>query len=440
MSINDISADEICKLYAPLFRIGLAGETPEHGFTRLGWSQEEDEAMDYIRREAEQIGLTARTDAIGNLALEQPGYTEYAETGSHVDTVVRGGNYDGAGGVVCGLAAIRAILASGSALKRGLRLRIWRGEESAIFNIGCRGSRAAFGALDPAALDFCADGTSLGEVIRRRGWNTDVVSTRSRTFTQAEIDSIAGHVELHIEQANALEQQGLDIGVVTSIRGPYRFRLEVEGRFDHSGGTPLGPDYRRDANLALAYMQVAIDVLGRAAIEKGHDLVQTIGVINSDPGFNQREPRVYQNAMAKVSGYAYCTVDVRSIDEQFRTAHVEKITAEINETADRFRVQTRMTLLGQSRPFAALDPQIQRLTTAAAEKHGYGVISMACGAMHDCVYVGEQRRSDGSQVPIGMIFIPCRNGISHAPDEYTSYEALAKGANVLTSTMYAIAS
>lgn len=439
MTVRPLTAAEIEALYAPLFRIGAVGSTPDAGFTRLSWTSEETAAMEYVQHEAEKAGLTARFDAVGNLALEEPGYREYVETGSHVDTVVRGGNYDGAGGVICGLAAIRAIRESGTKRQRGLRLRIWRGEESAAFNIGCKGSRIAFGAFDPKALQFRTGGKNLAEAIEQCGYNVQAAREGQKLVSQAEIDSIAAHIELHIEQANALEQAGLDIGVVTSIRGPHRFRLSLEGRFDHSGGTPLGVECRRDTNLALAYIMVAIDELGKQALKEGHDLVQTVGVINSDPAFNEHEPRVYQNAIAKVSGYTYCTVDIRSSDLEFRIAHTAKVHQTIQQVAKAYRVTAHTELLAESKPLAAVDAKIQDTTAAAAKQLGYGAMRMPSGAMHDCVYVGEQKKSDGTAVPIGMIFIPCREGISHAPDEFTTFEALAKGTNVLALAMAELA-
>lgn len=440
MTLSLITEAELTALYAPLFAIGLAGKTREEGFTRLSWSQEEDDAMAYIQREAEKIGLVARFDSVGNLALEQPGFQEYVETGSHVDTVIRGGNYDGAGGVVCGLAAIRAILAAKTPLKRGLRLRIWRGEESTAYHVGCKGSRIAFGALDPATLKFTTKGKTLADAITERGFSPAVVAEGGRTVSQAEIDGIAAHIELHIEQANALEQQRIDIGVVTSIRGPYRFRASIEGRFDHSGGTPLGTNFRKDANLALAYMMVAVDDLGKQALAKGKDLVQTVGIINSDQSVNERDPRVYQNATAKVSGFAYCTFDIRSSDLAFRTAHLEAVKRTLETVAREYGVTLQIEHLSESNPLASLDPGIQAATTAAAKKLNISSMPMPSGAMHDCAYIGEQRKTDGTQVPIGMIFIPCREGISHAPDEYASDEALTKGANVLAEALWSLAS
>lgn len=424
------SAEEIKTLYEPLFSIGNYGG-PTEGFFRASWSEEEQKAFDYILGEAKKVGLLPRYDEVGNLALEQPGYQKYVEAGSHLDTVVKGGNFDGAAGIIAGLAAMQAVIQAKVNQKAGLRLRLWRGEESATYLQACKGSRAAFGKLPKTILDSKFNGRTLTEAIRDLGFTSESIEQQRSTISQEEMDGIVAHLELHIEQANALEQQQKDIGIVTSIRGPSRWIVSLEGRFDHSGGTPMGRDFRKDANLAMGYMLVELDKLGMEAILAGNDLVQTVGVINSDPQISSRFPLVGSNAIAKVSGFVYFSLDIRSNNKVFRRQYAEKVLAMVDRLAEQFGVTSNVDKVSETDPCESLDQNLQNLGSAAATRLGYSHVALPSGAVHDCLYVGEQKKTNGSHVPIGMIFIPCREGISHAPEEYASYDAIAKGANVL---------
>lgn len=435
-----VTSEAIASTYAKLERIGALGDGPEHGYLRPAWHDEEDEAIRLIISEAERIGFKPRFDAIGNVALERPGKSgRFVEAGSHLDTVVAGGNFDGAAGVVAGLHAFGAIVASGTPLFHGLRLRIWRGEESATNNTACKGSRAAFGLLPRATLDTSFRGTKLRDAIRRSGFDPLPIETERPTITKDELDRIIAHVELHIEQANSLERKGLDIGVVTAIRGPRRWKVELVGSFDHSGGTPMGPAFRRDTNLALGYIMVELDRLADDAIAKGNDLVQTIGVINSDQSINDSDPRVYQNATAKVSGYCYFMFEVRSTDGAFLKDYNERAFELIRTVADRFGVQVSASLVSESKPLEQLDRVIEDTLARSADVLGLKGIRMPSGALHDCLYLGQQVRSDDTNVPIGMVFIPCRDGKSHTPEEHCTFEQIANGASVLATAFLALA-
>lgn len=430
-----LSLQEIETIYAPLFRIGALGTGAEEGFFRPSWAAEEDQAMVYVEELGKKIGLISRWDEIGNLTLEQPGYEKYVECGSHLDTVDRGGNYDGAAGVVCGLAAISKIIERRLPQKYGLRLRVWRGEEGATYFVACKGSRAAFGKLPAMVLEKKFRGVSLRESLKRKGYKPEMIESGSPTISQSEIDSIVAHLELHIEQANALEQQRIDIGVVTSIRGPSRWMVFLEGRFDHSGGTPMGIQFRKDTNLAAAYIMVELDRMSREALASGCDLVQTVGVINSDAEVVKENPAVSQNAISKVSGFTFFTIDIRSKQKAFRTEYVAQILSRIQELATERGVRARIEKVSESDPCENLDQGIREIEYSAAQSLGYSVIEIPSGAIHDCLYVGEQRRSDGRTVPIGMLFIPCRDGISHSPEEFSTMEQITKGANVLALSM-----
>ncbi len=435
-----ISRESIERHYAVISKIGNLGPRPEDGYLRAAWSDEETAAMKYVEQAALQAGLSSRWDALGNLCVETPGETaEWVECGSHLDTVPQGGNFDGTAGVIAGLQSLIQIAASGAARKKGLRLRVWRCEESATFNSLYAGSLGAFGQSKPSCLENRFRGITLAEAMRSQGADPECIMQGKRTISAAELDCIAAHIELHIEQGNLLENEHIDIGVVTGIRGPYRSRIVLRGEFDHSGATPMGVDYRRDANLALAYILVELDKLAAHHIGRGADLVQTVGIINSQKDWNESHPEVYQNAVTKVSGYACFTLDARSDDGVFLAAYREEADALIRQTAAKFRVEAEQSLIGFEPGIKVLDLHVAEVIESVCRELDLSCKRMPSGAGHDAAIVGKQKKSNGSKVPVGMIFIPCRRGKSHSPDEYASSAAIAKGASVLAVTLARLA-
>lgn len=422
----------IIRHYAVLDWIGCQGIEQAAGYLRAAYSNEETAAMSYIEEQGVILGAASAWDAVGNLCLSWPGEDqEFIEFASHLDTVPNGGNFDGVAGVVTGLVAIESLLKSGQKLRKGLRLRIWRGEEGGTFNAVYTGSLAAFGKFKPNLLKNKFRGISLAEAIQSQAYDPAFIEQGRSTISQAEIDSIAAHIELHIEQGNFLEVNDCAIGVVTSIRGPRRLRVTLTGDFDHSGATPMGLNYRRDANLALGYILVALDQLANQELQTGADLVQTVGVINAQKDFNDQEARVYENAVPKVSGFAYFCLDMRSAVNAYLEEYCEKARQVIQSTAERFNVGVQIELLGSSSALEAVDSGIQAALLESAKDLNFSVSLLPSGAGHDAAVVGSQKRSDGQPIPVGMLFIPCRKGKSHCPEEYATTLALAKGAQTM---------
>jgi len=421
-----------------LDHIGNLG--PGQGFLRAAWSDEETAAMRHIEQAAVAAGLLSRWDEVGNLAIETPGeFSEWVETGSHMDTVPGGGNYDGAAGVVAGLEAIIAIFRAGNALQRGLRLRIWRGEESSTFGVVSAGARAAFGLLAHEALENVYRGKTLAEAIAGQGGDPSLIAGRRPTIPASERQAIAAHIELHIEQGSVLEQGGYDLGVVTGIRGSIRSWVRLTGAFDHSGATPMGAAWRKDVNLAMAHMQVRLDALAMEAIEAGRDIVQTIGVVNSNRHFNESLSALYDNAVAKVSGFGYFSHEVRGCYSTEVRHFVEQARQIIRDVADEFGVQVEIEEFSSVDGLFRLDDGLQHLLSACCKKHEASYTGLPSGAWHDVAVLHDQQRDDGSKIPTGMLFVPCRGGVSHSPEEYVSPEQLALGASVLAEAMAELA-
>jgi hydantoinase/carbamoylase family amidase len=422
-------------------KIGNLGPLIEDGYTRSAWSDEESKAIEYIRQQALEIGLSVKYDAVGNLFMRTTNNSNIIiQMGSHLDTVPGGGTFDGVAGIVCGLEAIRSVIEKGLSKDKDLELVVWRGEESATYNFAYKGSKAAF--ADKFPNDILArtfNGVSLEDAIRMQGYDPSYIREHKRTISQDDVDKIAAHFELHIEQGNKLENDGDDIGIVTSIRGGNRIRVELTGSFDHSGATPMGIKYRRDVNLTIGYIEVALDDLLRAYLDKGYDIVQTVGVINDDKDFNEKMPTIYNNTMTKVSGFGYFLLDIRSRSKQQREEYFREAERTIQSIAGKFLTTAKVIDLGSSDPAESLDQTLEKKIEESANAHGYKYQYMPSGAGHDAATVAEQKKRNGQAIPVGMIFIPCRQGKSHDKAEFAKTSDLRKGAEVLADTLYSLA-
>lgn len=427
-----ITAENIETHYKKLNQIGAA----EHGFHRAAYSDAETAAMAYIEQAAQAGGLLSRRDAVGNLIIETPDdHAHWVETGSHMDTVPAGGNYDGVAGVVAGLEALLTIKNSGLVLNHGLRLRIWRGEESAAFGEASIGSQAAFGSLDPERLDSTNQGETLAQAMASQKADPDCIRLAQPTISTDEKDSITAYIELHIEQGKVLETKQLDIGIVTGIRGSLRRWIRFAGAFDHSGATPMGAKYRQDVNLAMAHALVELDKLAANAIAEGHDIVQTIGVINSSADQNNQSPALFNNAVSKVSGFGYFSHEIRSCSAIQAQALATQGDALIRQTAAQFAVNVEIEQFSASDGIPALNSDLQTLLAESCQLQKISFTYLPSGAWHDAAVLCSQQKSDGSPIPVGMLFIPCRAGISHSPDEYSSPAQIALGASVLAQAI-----
>ncbi len=430
MSPIKISPRSIERHYEALDAVGAV---PAGGFYRPGYSAAESAAHCYVEEAAIEAGLMVRRDAAGNLIVETPGnYSEWIETGSHMDTVPGGGNFDGLSGVVAGLEAICSVLDSATKLQRGLRLRAWRAEESATFGIASIGSRAAFGMLPADSLQRMNEGCSLAECMRVQGADPDVVQHGEPALSEAERAGIAAYIELHIEQGCVLEREDADVGIVTGIRGSERAWVKIRGAFDHSGTTPMG-EARCDANLAMAYILVEIDKMAMEAVRAGEDIVQTTGVINSDDGMNEANPETHDNAVSKVSGFAYFSHEVRGCNPAVVRHFAERVHERMRKVAKEFGVEIEIETFALLPGIATLDSKLQALLETCSRDVGVSSMWLPSGAWHDAGVL------HGAGIPVAMLFVPSRGGVSHSPEEFTSHEQIATGATVLAHALLKLA-
>lgn len=371
------------------------------GVTRAAYGAGEERAHALMRATGLALGLTAETDAAGNLFLTMAGRDPALApwmVGSHVDTVPHGGNFDGAAGVIGGLAAVDALRRAGLVPARAVTVAVFRAEESVWFPASYVGSRAAFGQLPPAVLDLprADTGRSLRDHMAALGLRPEAVAKGERLLEPARIH---GFVEMHIEQGPTLEAAGIPVGFVTAISGSFRYRKAAcLGRYGHSGAVARGE--RSDAVFALADLVTGLDALWGTLEAEGCPATITLGEVATDP---------VQHAFAKIPGEVRFCLDVRSTEpsvlDRIEAALAERVAAIEAARGVRFVLGERTG----STP-ARMSPALVEALSGHARRLGTPFRTMASGAGHDTATLA------GQGVPSTMIFIRNQNG-SHNPDE-----------------------
>ncbi len=402
---------DAARLTSELETLAAISDAQPPAVTRVVFTDTDLRARTFLKALCVDAGLVVREDAVGNLFARWVGSAPdvpAVATGSHIDAIPNAGRFDGTVGVLGGLEALRALAREGFRPARSIELIMFTAEEPTRFGIGCLGSRLLSGALDESAGARLkgADGRSLDEVRRAAGFDGPLSSVRLGQ------DAYAAFVELHIEQGPLLEQRGVPIGLVTAIAAPAGLRIVIEGEGGHAGAV-LMPD-RRDAFLAAAEIALAVEAAARST--GSPDTVGTVGVCEVFPG-----------AVNSVPSRARIEVDVRDIDQSRRDAVLAKIGAATDEIAARRRVSATTETLNADPP-ARSAPGIVDAVEAACRDRGVTVDRMISRAYHDTLFMARI-------APAGMVFIPCRGGVSHRPDEHASPEAIALGTAVLAGTL-----
>ena len=386
------------------------GGTPDGGTTRLAYSDEDIAGRAYAAGLMRRAGLEVASDLAGNLVGRRPGTDSGAGArpiviGSHTDTVPQGGSFDGHLGVAAAIETALVLHDHGLALRRPLEVVVFQNEEG-----GKTGSRALVGRVEPFELDIeTASGFTIREGVARLGGNPDRLADARR-----EPGSIAGFLELHIEQGAYLEASGTQIGVVEGIVGIRRWNVVVTGAANHAGTTPM--DQRRDALVAAADFVRAVHEV--ALTTEGRQ-VATVGRIKAVPG----APNV-------VPGVARASLEIRDLS----MAKIDSVFAEIESRAasiaEAHGVDFAFDRFYESLA-APTDERFRQIVEASADALGYSHARMPSGAGHDAQSMAELG-------PVGMIFVPSKDGISHSPLEHTDAEDVVRGANVLLRSVLAL--
>jgi ureidoglycolate amidohydrolase len=403
------------RLLAELEALALFSDAPAPAVTRIVFSETDLRARDWLKELFAAAGLHVREDAVGNTFARWEGSSPElpaVASGSHIDAIPHAGRYDGTVGVLGALEAIRALQHADFRPRRSIELVLFTSEEPTRFGIGCIGSRLMSGALAAARAATLRDGQGahLEEVRKAAGFagTLDSVAVAEGTYH--------AFVELHIEQGPLLERAGIRAGIVTAIAAPATLRIEIEGEGGHAGSV-LMPD-RRDAFLAAAELALAVEAAakGTGAI----DTVATVGICEIFPG-----------AVNSIPSRARITADIRDIDGARR----DGVLAAIQERADWIAAARRVTLrsevLNADAP-ADADSMVIDALRSSAEAQGAPYQLMVSRAYHDTLFMARI-------APAGMLFIPCRGGISHRPDEYAAPEDIVHGVRVLAAALARLA-
>lgn len=397
-------------------RIGIG----DHGaVTRLVFSIKELRSRQFLIHQMRQIGLQIHIDRIGNIFGRLGGRNVKAPAllvGSHLDTVLHGGKFDGTMGVIAALEAVRTLKERKFVLESPVEVVCFVGEESSRFGYSTLGSSLVAGEVHTKDLVHAADaqGTKLADILASMG-----ISRNNLRSMRRDPSTIKAYLELHIEQGPILEAKKKSIGVVTSIAAPTRFRVILTGQADHSGTTPM--EMRKDALVAAAELIVVLEKICRqyARVEKGR-VVGTVGAMKIEPG-----------VINAIPGKTELSVDIRSITADAKRRVVRLVQARIREIARRRKIQVKILPLRDENP-VPLDKRLIDLLKECCESRNITYEIMPSGAGHDAMQMAKI-------APAAMLFIPSRRGISHSPLEWSEPEDVCLGAQLLLDSVIRVA-
>lgn len=390
-----LDIDVIKRWFDYLYSIG-ADETG--GVTRLGYTKNEDVMHGAIRNFAREMGLKYSSDEVGNTYVYEDDYNEYYLIGSHLDSVISGGRYDGVAGVLAGLLILKWI--KDNNLNIPLKVVAFRCEESSSFGIATVGSGLITKKLQIEKMKKVknTEGVSLYEALRFRGYNPEC----------KKIEGVLNYFELHIEQGRILEDEGLKIGIINSIAAATRYWLTIDGRQDHSGATPMG--MRQDALCAAG--EIIIELENIAKRESIHSSVGTVGYLGN-----------YPNAFNVVPGRVKIGLDIRGVDKESIDRIDDEIVKFVDEVCKKRNLNYELDNISKAIP-VKLDEDLKNELSEVATKLGIKHKIMNSGAGHDAMKFWDI-------APTGMVFIPCRDGVSHNKAEDIDYEDIILGSKII---------
>jgi N-carbamoyl-L-amino-acid hydrolase len=392
--------------------LALISENPPPVVTRVLFSEADRGGREFVKKLCQEAGLEVREDAIGNIFARWTGQNPHlpaVATGSHIDAIPNAGKFDGVVGVLGAIEAIRLLQQAGFNPKRSIELIVFTAEEPTRFGIGCVGSRMLAGMLSPekAALLKDASGRTLQEWREKVGWNE-----RDLNSVQLSKSCYSSFVELHIEQGPILDREKVAIGIVERIAAPSTLRLELTGAGGHAGGT-LMPG-RRDALLAGAEIALAVE---KAALNSGSpDTVATTGVFQIRPG-----------AVNSVPCHAHLEIDLRDTHASTRDSALIQIEQAVKKICQARQISFQLERVANDPPVLC-DQELVGLASRICSTADLSSKRMVSRAYHDSSFMAQL-------YPTVMIFIPCRDGLSHRPDEYSSPEQIKAGVIVLANML-----
>ncbi|MGG3891272.1 allantoate deiminase [Metabacillus fastidiosus] len=390
--------------------LGEFGKDPAGGISRLLYTHEWIEAQRGLENLMKEEGFQVQFDEIGNLfgRLEGSKYKdETILTGSHVDTVMNAGHYDGQLGIIAGIVALKYLKETYGQPLRNIEVVAMAEEEGSRFPYAFWGSKNIVGTAKRSEVEDIADfnGVSFVEAMRAAGFDF-------RDETKELRKDVKAFIELHAEQGGVLEIEQIPIGVVGHIVGQRRYTIEINGEANHAGTTPMG--YRQDAMTAASRMIVAINDI---ALKHGDPLVATVGKVEVTP-----------NVVNVVPGKVIFTIDCRHTHKDQLVQATEEIESALKQIAEQVNVELNIDLWMDADP-VPMDERIVNLIKEQCDKNGLKYKLMHSGAGHDSQILADF-------APTAMLFVPSHKGISHNPAEFTEPKDLAEGVKALIGALY----
>lgn len=396
-------------------RLAIVGKQEGGGITRLAFSDSDWEAREIIIELMKQAGLIIRVDEFGNLIGRREGLNPNEAVvmlGSHIDSVPSGGNYDGVVGVLAAIEALQCLEDKQEKYDHPIEVVVFMAEESSRFGVATLGSKAFCGKISLENLEQYKDkdGISLSQAIGQRGFTPEKIN-------QAHYKSpIKAFLELHIEQGKVLEATNKQIGIVTGIAAPTRLKVIITGQADHSGATPM--HMRQDALTAAAEVILLVEQLATKAGHQG--VVGTTGVIKADPG-----------AINVIPGRVELGIDIRGISLDSKQQVVSELMSAMDRMKKQRNVGIEIVTITDEIPVQLSEEMVQLLQNVCSTLP-YPNMLMPSGAGHDAMHLA-------SVTPTGIVFIPCKEGISHNPAEFAKLDDVVAGTEVLLATIRKIA-
>lgn len=384
----------------------LAEITTDLPYTRRAFTDTYLRGRNWLRAEMERVGLSVHLDDGANLIGSRAGPQSGSwMLGSHTDTVPAGGRFDGIAGVIAALEVAQVLYERGHPLQHGLEIVDFLSEEPSDYGASCVGSRAMAGTLTPPMrASTNPDGEALADAIRRMGGRPDELNRPLRPP-----GSVRGYLELHIEQGPVLERANTDVGIVEGIVAIERHRVTLTGRADHAGTTPM--QMRRDALVAAAHLVQHIQQQALRESER-YPFVATVGVLHIEPNVSNVVPSRVQFVF-----------EARSMNDEALKAFCLSVIEAVRDlcVTNELLCETEQVSFARS---ANSNVHLFDALMASADALGYSYQRMPSGAGHDAMQVA-------NFAPVGMLFVPCRDGKSHTSEEYATTEQIARGADVL---------
>ena len=381
------------------------------GINRLAFTDADWEGRQYIIDRMTDAGLDVEIDGFGNVIGYKVGTNPdlpIIMVGSHTDSVPNGGNYDGVAGVLSAIEVVRSIIDDSFEHEHTIAVVDFMCEESSRFGAATLGSKAMRGKLTLNDLHRLVDkqGISLYDALKERKLHPDAIE--SMAYNQP----VKAFIEMHIEQGKVLEHEQKQIGIVSGIAAPERFYVTIRGNADHSGATPM--NLRHDALCGASKIILGIEEV--TSMQEEPPVVGTVGIAEVVPG-----------AMNVIPGSVKLGVDIRSISKVARDSVVFLIKELIDVIAEKRGLSYTIEPIAQDHP-VAMHPAMIREIEEAVKSVGVDYMTMPSGAGHDAMHWADD-------VPTGMIFIPCREGISHNPAEFADMDDITTGAKVLDTVL-----